>query len=160
MIAARPLVEADLPAVLDLLHAYDRRWFGEPLLTLEDLRSEWAAPAFDLGADSEGWDEDGTLVAFATLGTRGGVELAVREDWAGSGLEDALLERWETQARRRGFVDVHRDLPAADEVGRALLESRGWTQRRTGWLLELAPEQAVTLSALPAGYAVRPMREA
>ena len=93
MITARPLVEADLGAVVDLLHAYDRRWFGEPLLTLEDVASDWRAPAFDLALDSEGWEDDGELVAFSTLGTRGGVELAVRDDWAGTGLEDALLAR-------------------------------------------------------------------
>ena len=37
MITARPLVEGDLTAVLELLHDDDRRWFGEPLLTAEDV---------------------------------------------------------------------------------------------------------------------------
>ena len=160
MITARPLVEADLGAVLELLHAYDRRWFGEPLLTVEDVRSDWAAPAFDLAADSEGWDEDGDLVAFGTLGTRGEIEIGVREDWVGAGLEDALLERWEAEARRRGLGAVRRDLPAADEEGRALLEARGWAVLRTGWMLQLAAGAPVERRALPDGYAVRRMQEA
>jgi len=159
MITARPLVETDLPAVLDLLHAYDRRWFGEPLLTLEDVRADWAAPAFDLAVDTEGWDEDDELVAFATLGSRGAIELAVRDDWTGAGLEDALLERWETEARRRGFDVVRRDLPAADDDGRALLQSRGWTVDRDGWILGLAAGSPVEEHDLPDGYAIRPLRE-
>jgi len=160
MITARALVEADLDAVVDLLHAYDRRWFGEPTLTAGDVAAEWAAPAFALATDSEGWEDDGELVAFGTLGTRGGVELAVRHDWAGSGLEDALLGRWEAEARRRGFVALHRHLPAADEEGRALLAGRGWTVERTGWLLALAADAPVEPGTLAEGYAVRAMTAA
>lgn len=160
MITARPLVAADLTAVVDLLHAYDRRWFDEPVLTVEDVRAEWAVPAFDLTADSEGWDEDGELVAFATLGTGAAIELAVRDDWAEAGLADALLDRWETEARRRGFASVRRDLPAADDEGQALLEARGWTVLRTGWLLQLPVGTPVELRPLPPGYALRPAQEA
>ena len=160
MITARPLDEDDLPAVVDLLQAYDRRWFSEPVLSAADVRAEWSAPAFHLATDSEGWEEDGELVAFGTLGSRAGVELAVRDDWAGAGLEDALLDRWETAARDRGLDTVHRDLPAADEEGRARLEARGWRVRRTGWLLRLPPETPVEANEPPPGYALRPMREA
>lgn len=160
MIEARPLVEDDLAAVVDLLHAYDRRWFGEPMLSAQDVRAEWSAPAFDLATDGEGWDEDGSLVAFGTLGTRAEIELAVRDDWSGAGLEDALLERWETAARRRGFASVHRELPAADQEGRARLEARGWTVLRTGWMFQLAAGTPVEERDLPDGYAVRPMAEA
>lgn len=159
MITARPLTGADLDAVVALLHGYDRRWFGEPVLTLEDVQAEWRAPAFDLATDSEGWEEDGRLVAFGTLGTRGGIELAVRDDWAGAGLEDALLQRWETAARERGVPSVHRDLPAADEAARELLAARGWREERTGWLLHLPAEAPVQSRELPEGYALRPMRE-
>jgi mycothiol synthase len=160
MITARPLREGDLAAVLDLLHAYDRRWFGEPLLTAADVRASWATPTFDLAVDSEGWDEDGDLVAFGTLGTGAEIELAVRDDWVGAGLEDALLDRWENEARRRGFDAVRRDLPAADQEGRALLEARGWTVLRTGWMFQLGATTPVEDRDLPEGYAVRPMVEA
>lgn len=160
MITARPLVEGDLAAVLDLLRAYDRRWFGEPLLTEADVRATWAAPGFDLTTDSEAWDEDGTVVAFGTLGTGAEIELGVHDDWVGAGLEDAVLDRWETEARRRGFDEVRRDLPAAHQEGRALLEARGWAVRRTGWMLRLTPGTEVERRTLPDGYVVRPMREA
>jgi GNAT superfamily N-acetyltransferase len=160
MITARPLVAADLDAVVALLHAYDRRWFGEPLLSVADVQADWAAPDFDLSVDSEGWDEEGELVAFGTLGTRGEIELGVRDDWTGAGLEDALLERWETEARTRGFRTVRRDLPAADEEGRALLQARGWAVLRTGWMFQLAPGTPVERRSLPDGYTLRPMAEA
>ena len=160
MITARPLVEGDLGSVVDLLQAYDRRWFGEPLLTADDVRAEWAGPAFDLAADGEGWEEEGELVAFGTLGVGGGVEVVVRDDWWGAGLEDAILERWETEARRRGLAVVRRDLPAADDEGRARLEARGWTTDRTGWILGLAADVPVERRDLPDGYTVRPTAEA
>jgi mycothiol synthase len=160
VITSRPLVEADLATVVELLLAYDRHWFGEPLLSAEDVAADWSAPAFDLAVDSEGWEEDSTLVAFGTLGTRGEIEIAVDDAWAGAGLEDALLERWEDEARRRGFDAVRRDLPATDEAGRALLEARGWTVLRTGWMLQLTAGTPVEGRTLPAGHAVRPMREA
>jgi mycothiol synthase len=159
MITARPLEQADLAAVVDLLHAYDRRWFGAPVLTQEDVASEWREPGFDLGADSEGWVDDGALVAFGTLGTRGGIELAVREDWAGAGLEDALLGRWEAEARRRGFDAVHRHLPADDAAERERLEARGWVVERTGWMFALPPEAPVEPRPVPAGYTLRPLGE-
>ena len=159
MITARPLEPADLDAVVELLTAYDRRWFGEPFLTAEDVRAGWAAPGFDLVADSEGWEEDGGLVAFGTL-AHAHVELAVREDWAGAGLEDVLLDRWETEARRRGLSAVQRHLAATDAPGLGLLEARGWEVLRPGWSLRLEPAIRVVVPDLPAGYAVRPMREA
>ena len=160
MITARPLVDGDLGAVVDLLHAYDRRWFGEPVLTAEDVAAEWAGPGFDLATDSEGWDDDGSLVAFGTLSTRAAIEIAVHDDWAGAGLEDAILERWETEARHRGHCAVHRDVPAGDEAGLARLEARGWRVARTGWMLALAAGTTVAEQALPTGFDVRPMVEA
>lgn len=159
MITARPLVEADLTAVVALLHGYDRQWFGEPLLTVEDVAAEWRTPGFDLTTDSEGWDDDGRLVAVGTLGTRGAVEVAVAEDWAGAGLEDALLDRWEAEARRRGFTRLHRDLPAADVEARALLEAHGWAVAHTGWILGLRPGSALERPPLPEGYALRAIQE-
>lgn len=159
MITARPLVGDDLTAVLALLHDYDRRWFGAPLLTAEDVAAEWRTPDFDLATDSEGWEDDGRLVAFGTLGTRGAVEVAVADDWAGAGLEDALLDRWEAEARRRGFARLHRDLPADDVESRALLEARGWTLAHTGWILALPPDAVLDRRPLPDGYALRAVRE-
>ncbi|SEP76104.1 GNAT family N-acetyltransferase [Microlunatus flavus] len=178
MITARPLVAADLDAVVGLLHAYDRRWFGEPVLSAADVRSEWSSPAFRLAEDSEGWfddgDEDvdadadggdehgdaGTLVAFGTLGTRGEVEVAVDEAWEDAGLQDALLERWEGEARRRGFPAVHRELPADDREGLDRLLRRGWVAERTGWILRLDADDALEPGPLPAGYALREVTEA
>ena len=159
MITARALVGTDLDAVVELLEAYDRRWFGEPFLTADDVRAGWGAPGFVLAEDSEGWDEDGALVAFGTL-AQAHVELAVRDDWAGAGLEDALLDRWEGEARRRGLDAVHRHLAAADAPGLALLADRGWEVVRPGWSLRLEARTPVVLPELAAGYALRPMREA
>lgn len=167
MITSRPLRQGDLEAAVALLHADDRRWFGEPVQTLTDVRAEWNRPGFDLAAASEGWFEDaetGTageeaLVALATLSNRGDLALAVDAAWAGAGLEEALLQRWEGEARRRGMPRLQRDLAADDVEGLARLTARGWEVDETGWVLRLDATTAVEAGPLPAGYAVREVAE-
>ena len=165
MITSRPLEHPDLGAAVALLHADDRRWFGEAVLAPEDVRAEWDRPGFDLATSSEGWFEDeGTageeaLVAFATLTNRGDLLVAVDEAWAGAGLEEALLQRWEDEARRRGLPTLHRDLPADDVEGLARLAARGWQVEEAGWILRLDASTPLEPASLPGGYAVRAVTE-
>jgi mycothiol synthase len=165
VITSRPLHHSDLDAAVALLHADDRRWFGEPVLTLEDVRAEWNRPGFDLAAASEGWFDDAgprgeALVAFATLSNRGDLAVAVDEAWQPAGLEEALLQRWEDEARRRGLPRLQRDLAAEDVEGVARLTARSWVLDETGWLLRLEPATPLAARELPGGYAVRPVLEA
>lgn len=166
MITSRPLEQTDLEAAVALVHADDRRWFGEPVLAVEDVRAEWNRPGFDLGADSEGWFDDEApegeqaLVALATLTHRGDLVVAVDQAWEGAGLEEALLQRWEDEARRRGLPTLHRDLPADDVEGLARLAGRGWQVEEEGWILRLEPSAPLEAGSLPSGYAVRPVAEA
>ena len=166
MITSRPLHHDDLEATVALLHADDRRWFGEPVQTLEDVRAEWERPGFDLASSSEGWFEEAgagaeeELVAVATLSNRGDLAMAVDRAWEGAGLEDALLQRWEDEARRRGVSTLSRDLAAADAEGLARLSGRGWQVEEEGWILRLASTTALEPGSLPDGYAVRAVQEA
>jgi len=166
VITSRPLEQTDLEAAVALLHADDRRWFGEPVLAPEDVRAEWDRPGFDLATSSEGWfDEEApengeALVAFATLTNRGDLVVAVDEAWVGAGLEEALLQRWEDEARRRGMPTLHRDLPADDAEGLARLAARGWQVEEAGWILRLEAATALEAATLPGGYAVRAVAEA
>ena len=165
MITSRPLRPDDLEAAVALLHADDRRWFGEPVQTLQDVRAEWNRPGFDLAASSEGWFDDAdpdaeVLVALATLSNRGDLALAVDAGWEGAGLEEALLQRWEAEARRRGMPRLQRDLAADDVEGLARLTGRGWEVDETGWVLRLDAATAVEPGPLPHGYALRPVAEA
>lgn len=166
MITTRPLGEDDLEAAVALLHADDRRWFGEPVLTLEDVRAEWHRPGFDLATSSEGWFEDAgpggeeVLVALATLSHRGDLAVAVDRAWEGAGLEEALLQRWEDEARRRGLPTLNRDLAAEDAAGLARLAGRGWQVEEEGWILRLESATDVAAGPLPDGYGIREVLEA
>lgn len=165
MITSRPLTTDDLEAAVALLHADDRRWFGEPVLTPEDVRVEWDRPGFDLATSSEGWFEDAgpggeeVLVALATLSNRGDLAMAVDRAWEGAGLEETLLQRWEDEARRRGLSSLDRDLAAEDAEGLARLAGRGWQVDEEGWILRLEGTTPLEAGSLPDGYGIRAVQE-
>lgn len=158
---SRPLTWADLSAVCALQNAYDRRFFGEPLLAVEDVRADWRNPEFALTQDSEAWvSADGDLVGFATLDHRGGLESAVSDDPTVSWLADVLETRWEGEAARRGLACLHRYVAAADALGIERLSRRGYHQQYTIWTLTLPRQAGVRSRELPSGYRLVPFAEA
>ena len=63
-----PLNLADASVLLTLFHAYDQRFFGEPLMDSDDLLSDLQSPEFDLAADSRAYRTSaGELVAAGFL---------------------------------------------------------------------------------------------
>lgn len=158
---SRPLTWADLSAVCALQNAYDRRFFGEPLLAVEDVRADWRNPEFALTQDSEAWvSAAGDLVGFATLDHRGGLESVVADDPTVCWLADVLEARWEGEAARRGHAAVHRHVAAADALGIERLRRRGYHRQYTVWTLTLPQQVGVCRRELPSGYRVVPFSEA
>jgi mycothiol synthase len=154
----RPLTVADAPAVLALVAAYERDFCGEPMSDLEDILAEWQVPAFDLSRDTVGLWQGADLVATGELGPRGRLDLAVRAEERGRGLEIELLDELEDRARGRGLGAVSLALPEGDEVGAALLRQRGYGLKHTSWVLRLDEGAAVVNRQLPPGYQIRPFR--
>ena len=159
-VASRSLSWSDLTSVLALQNNYDRHFFGEPLLTADDVAAAWRSPEFDLIRDSEGWfTTGGELAGVATLDHGGGLELAVAEGWAGSWLDAVLATRWEAEAARRGLTSVQRDLASGDVAGIAALESRGYQRQYTVSTFTLPSRTALHRRELPAGHRIDPFDE-
>lgn len=160
---SRPLHSADAPAVVELVHAYERVFVGRPLLELEDVQSAWQRPSFDLAAQSVGVFAGDALVACAQVAGRR-AEGCVHPDRRGEGIGTALAQWSEQLARRlRDPVDaddrlVGQSIPVADEAALALLAGRGYTRRHTSWLLRLPADVEIETVGLPAGVVVRAAR--
>ena len=160
-VESRSLSWSDLTSVLALQNAYDRRHFGEPLLTADDVAAAWRSPEFDLTRDSEGWfTASGELAGSATLERRGGLDLAVADGWTGSWLDDVLATRWEAEAARRGLASVERDVASGDVAGIAALESRGYQRQDTVSTFTLPSRTELHRRELPAGHRIDRFDEA
>ena len=124
-LTAGPLSLDDVPALLKLVHRYDRRYFGEPLMDADDLRADLSAPDLDLAADTLGLrTPDQTLVAGAFVTPRGHLEAHTAEDWDTPELRRRLVGFGEHRGRERGLRSVFQLLAAGDADGPARAHQR------------------------------------
>ena len=68
VVAIRPAMWDDLPAVFDLLSARNRAVYGINDLEPEHLRIDWELPSFAVGADNWVAESAGAVVGYAALG--------------------------------------------------------------------------------------------
>jgi mycothiol synthase len=102
----RPPVMSDLEAVYRLLEVCDVAEYGAPDFTLEDLRTLWQGPTFNLATDA--WivvAPGGRLVGYADVQHRQHVRIYtlvyVLPEFAGQGIEEHLLHLAEEWAQRQ-----------------------------------------------------------
>lgn len=133
--SVRPFDPADLPAVLELLAARERRTLGVAETTEPRLRNRVELPGFD------GWvaaDGDG----YASLDAAQEVELVAGDDTVAA----ALLEQVERRARARGFDALSLTATPEDGTLRAQAARAGFVHDRTTlrmWhALDAIPEPA------------------
>ena len=156
-LVAGPLSLDDVRPLLGLFHAYDRRFFGEPLMDAEDLHSDLADPELDLARDTLGLRTgDGTLVAGAFVSPSGHLEAQVADGWETVGRRERLVGFGERRGRERGLEAVSQFVAEADDGGAAWLLDRGYAHHHTAWILRLDPQTPIRGRELPPGYAVRP----
>jgi mycothiol synthase len=117
----------DAEAVLALIVARDVADLGRPDYTLDDVRTDWAAPGIDLARDAwlvEGGD--GPL-GYALLDDRGAALVTVPPASEGRGVGTALREAAEARAIERGEALVRQFVAASNEAARThLLEAGYW----------------------------------
>lgn len=145
----------DAPAVLAVLVARDIADIGIPDFTLEDLRDEWRASAFDLATDAVVVEDgDGRIIAYACV-QRPGSTAVVAPDHEGHGVGAQLLQ-W-TERRERAYEhDRHRQWSAAgNERARSLLVSAGYRHVRSYWRMVRQLGSFSDSPALPDGYRLR-----
>jgi mycothiol synthase len=117
----------DAHAVLELVVARDIADLGRPDYTLEDVRSDWAAPGIDLARDAWLAEENGAALGYALLDDRGAAQITVPPETEGRGVGRALREAAEARALERGDALVRQYVPIGNEAARTqLLDSGYW----------------------------------
>jgi mycothiol synthase len=122
----RPPEPDDAHAVLELIIARDIADLGRPDYTLDDVRSDWAAPGIDVTRDVWLAEENGTPLGYALLDDRGAALITVPPDSEGRGVGTALREAAEARALERGEALVRQYVPNSNEGARAQLLSAGY----------------------------------
>jgi mycothiol synthase len=162
----RPTLD-DVEAVSDLLNVCDTAEYGEPDITLDDLRTEWQAPTFHM--DTDAWmviAPGGKLVGYADMGQRQHAKIyafvRVLPEYAGQGIGEHLLqlaEAWGRQHMAEADPQVRVTLNSwasfNNEVAQQRLERAGYEVIRRNWRMEIDMEAAPPEAEWPEGVTVR-----
>jgi mycothiol synthase len=146
-------------AVTDLVIACDIHEFGAPDFELDDLRTDWNMPGFDLSLDAVVVEDDARLVAYAAFIRNDYVDVYVHPDHRDRGLGERLLEWSERRGVERAApgseLRLGQVVTSTDASARRLLESRGYELVRTYWRMSMPLEKRPPPPAWPEGVLVR-----
>ncbi|MGH2494200.1 MAG: GNAT family N-acetyltransferase [Ktedonobacteraceae bacterium] len=165
----RPTMD-DLKAVHNVISSSDFAYHGSTDITLEELRTDWLAPTFNLQQDA--WvitGPAGQVVGYASTGQREHAriysEVLVLPEYAHLGLQDHLLaqvEQWGQgqvpQARADARVAISCFIAQNDEQGILSLQRHGFKEIRRSWNMEIEMNEAPAAPEWPAGISVRTFR--
>ena len=163
----RPPMMSDLEALHRLLEICDIAEYGAPDFTLEDLRTLWQGPTFNLATDAWMVVAPGDrLVGYADVQHRQHVRIytlvRVLPEFAGQGIEENLLHLAEEWARRQ--------IPLAKPGARVTLFSwgsnlnstaqqgllkAGFKEVRRSWRMEIGMSQVPAVPEWPDQITVR-----
>jgi mycothiol synthase len=157
-LTARPPRMEDAEAVTDLIAACEMVDQGEPDIVLEDVRSDWRRPSFDLRRDSLLVLDGERPVGYAEV-LHKRVQVEVLPDARGRGVGTALL-RW---TERRALDDlppgetVRVGQTVSDESRAAvrLLKSAGYSPQWNAWILRIRHREPPAPPVLPPGIRIR-----
>jgi len=148
--AVRPARPEDAEAVLRLVPP--ELGFG-----VDDILAEWRTT--DLERDTWAWEQDGRLVAFAILYTRGeelSVNGFIHPDFRGRGLGTAIVHATEARARERGARKLDNGILATDGAAAALLEANGYRDVAHYYVMTIELEERPPEPVWPEGLEPRP----
>ncbi len=160
----------DLKAVHNVVTTSDLAYLGSADITLDDIRTDWLAPTFNLQQDA--WliaGPSGQVVGYASMGQREHAriysEILVLPEFSRLGLQDALLaqvEQWAQgqvpQARPEVRVALNSFVAQGDEQGALSLQRSGFKEIRRSWNMEITMNEAPAEPEWPAGMTVRTFR--
>jgi mycothiol synthase len=158
----RPTMD-DVKAVSELLNTCDIAEYGEPDITLDDLRTGWQAPSFHL--DTDAWmviDPEERLVGYVEMGQMQHAKIfaymRVLPTYAGRGIGEHLLqlaEAWGRQQMAEADPEVRVTLNSwasfNNEVAQQRLERAGYELIRRHWRMEIDMEVAPPEPEWPEG---------
>jgi mycothiol synthase len=131
---------------------------GEASVTVDDIRSGWDLPEFDLQDDVLLMFSGEVLIAAAEVpGWR--AEANVHPDWRGQGVGTSVLSWVERRALERkpgdDRVRVGQTIISTNTDAISLFLDHGYSIRHTSWVLRLPDEVRVDAQSLPDGFDVR-----
>lgn len=154
---ARPVTEADVPAIHGLVTACERQLYGHATTDADRIAADLARPGLDLACDSVVVHDDvGALAGWGWVDRRSHAD--VHPGHRGRGIGGCLLDRIDARATALGQAQVVQTVPDGDDAAVALLRSRGYEPMVTSWLLEMAWSGDPGVPEPPAGITVRPFR--
>jgi mycothiol synthase len=160
----------DLNAVHNVITTSDLAYHGSADITLEELRTEWLAPTFNLQQDA--WlivGPAGQVVGFAAVGQREHAriysEALALPEYSHQGLQECLLaqvEQWAQEqvplARSDARVALSCYIAQKDEQGGLSLQRHGFKEIRRSWNMEIEMNEAPAEPEWPAGITARTFR--
>jgi mycothiol synthase len=157
----RPATFADLPAVTELTRQAETIDAGEPLVTFEDIESDWRRPGFDPAHDVLLVVDGERLAGYAEVpGWR--ASASVHPEYRGIGIGTALLGWIEQRSLTRTPTGlearVGQTIPERHTEAALLFMRNGYHRGHTSWVLRLPAGRSVEHPPLPDGIEIRPYR--
>jgi ribosomal protein S18 acetylase RimI-like enzyme len=156
----RPGVDADIPAIVEMIRADDIAFSGASSVSVESFRNQLATmPGFDFELDLASVEVDGKLVGSALVAAFGAgavVDLA----HLGCGIGSALHEWLKARERQRGSDRFRRVTEHGNAAAARLLRKDGFELVRffAHMRREFDVTGVPTVPSAPIAYRVRPLR--
>jgi mycothiol synthase len=144
----------DLEAVYKLIEACDIADYGEPDITLDELRTEWQGPNFDM--ENDAWmvsAPGGRVVGYADMGqrehTRVYAIVRVLPEYVDRGIMEPLFylsEQWARQqipqAKPEARITLNHFASSRNQKVQRLFEQLGMKEIRRHWRMEIELDEA------------------
>jgi mycothiol synthase len=153
-LTVRPATLEDAGAVTGIMAACELDADGD-VLSLEDVRAEWARPSFDLAADSVVVLDGARPVAYADLPEGRRTWAYVHPDHRGRGIGTWLVGWVEERAHERGRRRLEQTVSDADAGAADLLQAHGYAVRWHTWVFRMPLDEEPPEPALPPVIALR-----
>lgn len=168
----RPATMNDLDPAVKLFNVCSVHMMGKTEVTLDDVRTEWLLPDFDLAtATRVAVDEDGRLVGYVEvwdieeLPVNIWVWARVHPDFEGLGIGSALMD-WAEQRARQAVDRVPQEIQVVMRSGtfsgyepaQKFLKDRGMNPVRRFYTMAIELDQEPPKPKWPDGITVRPMK--
>jgi mycothiol synthase len=157
-LASRSPMRSDLDAVVSVIAAAEAATHGVVDVSLEDVRSDWERPSFDLSSDAVVVTDAGWIVAYAEVFS-GRAWVHVHPDHCGRGIGAAVLGWTESRARELGSDKVGQTVPDPNALAADLLSSKGYRVRWETWVFQKDLDTEPAEPRLPNGMTLRTFDE-